>query len=150
MNDDPAEHAGLAIRASDAEREQTVALLQRNFTDGRLTQPEFEERVGAAFTARTRDQLRDLTADLPDVQQPSTGTTMDPCPLIILLCVCPPAALAYWLISRSEAAPLRAWLVDALDFLGHLAGVLAGVVVAGARRAFPVRGHQTGRGRLYS
>ena len=38
-------HAGLAVRASDAEREQTVALLQRNFADGRLTQAELEERA---------------------------------------------------------------------------------------------------------
>jgi hypothetical protein len=146
MNDDPAEQAVLAVRASDAEREQVVALLQRNFTDGRLTRAELEERVGAAFTARTRAELSELTADLPAEQQPAPGTSVDPCPLIILLCVCPPAALAYWLLSHSEAAPLRAWLVDALNFLGHLAGVVA----AGVRRAFPVRGHQTDHGRLYS
>ena len=39
MNDAPAQHAGLAVRASDAEREQTVALLQRSFADGRLPRP---------------------------------------------------------------------------------------------------------------
>ena len=31
---DATPHAGLAVRASDSEREQTVALLQRNFADG--------------------------------------------------------------------------------------------------------------------
>jgi hypothetical protein len=34
---DTTSHAGLAVRASDAEREQAVALLQRGFADGRLT-----------------------------------------------------------------------------------------------------------------
>jgi hypothetical protein len=69
MNNAPAQHAGLAVRASDSEREQTVALLQRSFADGRLTQAELEERAGAAYAARTRAQLRDLTADLPDAEQ---------------------------------------------------------------------------------
>ena len=39
MSDVTTQHAGLAVRASDAEREQTAALLQRNFADGRLTRP---------------------------------------------------------------------------------------------------------------
>ncbi|MGH3301226.1 MAG: DUF1707 SHOCT-like domain-containing protein [Streptosporangiaceae bacterium] len=69
MNDVTAQHAGSAVRASDAEREQTVALLQSNFADGRLTQAELEERAGAAYAAQTRAQLRDLTADLPAAQQ---------------------------------------------------------------------------------
>jgi DUF1707 SHOCT-like domain len=98
MNNAPAQHAGLAVRASDAEREQTVALLQHNFADGRLTQVELEERAGAAYAARTRAQLRDLTADLPDAEQrpPRSGMIVDLRLLIILLCVCPPAGLAYW------------------------------------------------------
>jgi hypothetical protein len=53
------------VRASDAEREQTVALLQHGFTDGRLTQAELEERAAAAYAARTTAELSDLTADLP-------------------------------------------------------------------------------------
>ena len=49
MNDVTAQHAALAVRASDAEREQTVALLQRSFADGLRTQAELEERAGAAY-----------------------------------------------------------------------------------------------------
>ena len=49
MNDVTTQPARLAVRASDAEREQTVALLQRSFADGRLTQAELEERAGAAY-----------------------------------------------------------------------------------------------------
>jgi hypothetical protein len=99
---DTAPHADLAVRASDAEREQTVALLQRNFADGRLTQAELEERAGSAYDAQTRAQLRDLTADLPPAQQqpPPSGMVLDQRLLIILLCVHPPAALLYWLLCR--------------------------------------------------
>ena len=118
MNDATAEHPSPAVRASDAEREQTVALLQRNFADGRLTQPELEERASAAYAARTRAQLSDLTADLPAAgrQSPRPGMTLDPLLLCILLCACPPAGVAYWLLSlrqtghsrpRAAAAPGR-------------------------------------------
>ena len=101
---DATQHADLAVRASDAEREQTVALLQRNFADGRLTQAELEERAGAAYSAQTRAQLRDLTADLPAAQQqpPRSGMVPDQRLLIILLCVHPPAALIYWLLCRRK------------------------------------------------
>jgi len=98
MSDASTQHAGLAVRASDAEREQAVALLQRNFADGRLTQAELEERAGAAYAAQTRAQLLDLTADLPAAQEhpPRSGMVLDPRLLCILLCVCPPAGLVYW------------------------------------------------------
>jgi hypothetical protein len=91
-----------AIRASDGERDQVVALLQRHFADGRLTQAELEERVGEALAARTRDQLRALTADLPgaEVRPPRPAMTPDPWLLCLLLCLCPPAGVAYWLLSR--------------------------------------------------
>jgi hypothetical protein len=101
MSDVGTQHPDLAIRASDAEREQTVALLQRNFADGRLTQPELEERASAAYAAQTRAQLRDLAADLPAQEQtPRSGWSLDRRLLYILLCVHPPAALVYWLLSR--------------------------------------------------
>ena len=95
-----------AVRASDGERDQVVALLQRHFADGRLTQAELEERVGAALAARTRDELVALTADLPgaDVRPARLAMALDPCLLCLLLCVCPPAALAYWLLSRRSIA----------------------------------------------
>jgi hypothetical protein len=100
MNDVTTQPARPAVRASDAEREQTVALLQRNFADGRLTQAELEERAGTAYQARTRAQLSDLTADLPAEQQPPRpGMILDQRLLCILLCVHAPAGLVYWLLS---------------------------------------------------
>jgi hypothetical protein len=54
-----------AVRASDADREQTVALLRDHAAEGRLTLEEFTERMSAAFGARTRDELDELARDLP-------------------------------------------------------------------------------------
>lgn len=53
------------VRASDAERELTVEKLQRSMGQGRLSTDEFDERVAAAYAARTRGELTDLTRDLP-------------------------------------------------------------------------------------
>ena len=100
MSDAVTHQAGQAIRASDGERDQVVAQLQRHFADGRLTQPELEERVGAALAARTRDQLRALTTDLPgsDLRPARRPGALDPVLLCVLLCLCPPAGVAYWLL----------------------------------------------------
>jgi len=106
MNDTITQHAGQAIRASDGERDQVVALLQRDFADGRLTRAELEERVGAALAARTRDQLQALTADLPgaDVQPARRAMVLEPWLLCLLLFLCPPAGAAYWLMCRRGTA----------------------------------------------
>jgi Domain of unknown function (DUF1707) len=118
MNDATSQHAVPAVRASDAEREQTVALLQHGFADGRLTQPELEERAAAAYAARTTDELSDLTADLPAKKQPPRpGRVLDQRLLCILLCVHPPAALVYWLLfvrkRRRKPGPERATALSA-------------------------------------
>jgi hypothetical protein len=54
-----------ALRASDAERDHTVALLRRHAVNGRLTLEEFAHRMDLAFAARTRPELEALTHDLP-------------------------------------------------------------------------------------
>jgi hypothetical protein len=102
MSDVTTQPADQPIRASDSERDQVVAQLQRHFTDGRLTQDELEERVGAALAARTRDQLRALTADLPgaEVQPARPGMVLEPWLLCLLLVFCLPAGIAYWLLCR--------------------------------------------------
>lgn len=53
------------VRASDAEREVVIERLSRALGQGRLSIEEFDERVSAAQEARTRDELADLTSDLP-------------------------------------------------------------------------------------
>lgn len=54
-----------AVRASDAEREQTVARLRDATAEGRLTLDEFSQRVEEAYAAKTHDALESLTTDLP-------------------------------------------------------------------------------------
>lgn len=53
------------LRASDAERQAVARRLEQAFRDGRLTVVEFDERTQAAYAARTRGELDDLTEDLP-------------------------------------------------------------------------------------
>lgn len=57
------------LRASDAEREATVARLHQALGEGRLDLTETEERVAAAYAARYHDEFPALLADLP---QPGT------------------------------------------------------------------------------
>jgi ketosteroid isomerase-like protein len=59
-----------ATRASDAEREATVARLRSAAGEGRLGLDELAERLDAALAAVTRAELEPLTADLP-AQAPS-------------------------------------------------------------------------------
>jgi len=61
--DQPVPHGQML--ASEAERERCQAVLKQAFEDQRLTQDEFESRVGSAISARTLDQLAALTRDLP-------------------------------------------------------------------------------------
>lgn len=106
--------AAESIRASDADREQAAEILRRGYADGRLTHAEFDQRVAEAYGTRTRQQLRALTADLPYgtplPPQPATGP--DPCLLCLLLCMCPPAGVVYWLAATRRARPLPPGLED--------------------------------------
>ncbi|HEU4425828.1 MAG TPA: DUF1707 domain-containing protein [Pilimelia sp.] len=54
-----------ALRASDADRQQVVAELERHTAAGRLTLDEFDERVALALAALTRGDLAAVTHDLP-------------------------------------------------------------------------------------
>ena len=66
---DPSEQDGAKVqrdlRASDAERQTVIRRLERALREGRLTIVEFDERTQAAYAARTRGELEDLTEDLP-------------------------------------------------------------------------------------
>ena len=55
----------LALRASDADRERVAAVLREHYTEGRLTDEEFQERLERAYVARTFGDLDQLTWDLP-------------------------------------------------------------------------------------
>ncbi|MET9416291.1 DUF1707 domain-containing protein [Streptomyces klenkii] len=53
------------MRASDAERERIAEALREAVAEGRLTMEEFEERLEAAYKARTHGELEPLVGDLP-------------------------------------------------------------------------------------
>jgi hypothetical protein len=91
------------VRASDAERDQVAALLQRHYEAGRLTTTELDERLAAAYAARTRRELDGLIADLPADLAPAIGSEAEelaPWLQCLLWCVFPPAGLAYWMYAR--------------------------------------------------
>lgn len=68
-----------AVRATDADRDRVAAALQAAFAEGRLTMPELEQRVAAAYAAVTDAELativRDLRASTP---QPGGGSAAAP------------------------------------------------------------------------
>jgi hypothetical protein len=66
------------LRASDAEREETVEVLRRAAADGRLDVEELDERLGAVYTVRTRRELELLIADVSIAPLAADGTLMDP------------------------------------------------------------------------
>ena len=53
------------VRASDADRERIVEQLRQHTAEGRLTMDEFEQRMSAAYAAKTYGDLTQLTRDLP-------------------------------------------------------------------------------------
>ena len=53
------------LRVGTAERERAAALLSEHLSAGRLELNEFDERVKAAYGARTERDLQVLLADLP-------------------------------------------------------------------------------------
>ena len=55
------------IRASDADRDRTAALLREHHAAGRLTAEEFNERLEKAYAAKTLGELDELLADLPGI-----------------------------------------------------------------------------------
>ena len=67
-------------RASHADREQVVGVLQAAFVQGRLTADELHERVGQALAARTYAELAALTTDLPADPTPALQPAPAPPP----------------------------------------------------------------------
>ena len=54
------------LRVSDAERQAVADRLAQHFSEGRLDQAEFDDRVGRAMTAKNRADLSGLFDDLPE------------------------------------------------------------------------------------
>jgi hypothetical protein len=68
------------LRAGNADREKVVAQLNAAFAEGRLDVSELDERVSAAYAAKTLADLVPLTADLPGGQQKAPARREDRAP----------------------------------------------------------------------
>lgn len=110
------------VRASDAERDATAEVLRAAFAEGRLARAELDERLTAAYAAKSRADLQGLTGDLPGAvpgavtaydRLPAAvhgpGMPLSPCLLLCLLFAFPPAGIAYavyWIVTaRRQAQP---------------------------------------------
>jgi hypothetical protein len=129
MSRNRTEPGALQIRASDAERDQAAEVPRAAFAEGRLARAELDERLAAAYAAKTRADLRDLTVDLPGAfpagatasgrppgtdlllvdRGPGAGVHRNVCLLLCLLCACPPAGIGYgiyWIVTaRRQPQP---------------------------------------------
>jgi hypothetical protein len=95
------------MRASPADRERTILVLQRSFVEGRLTRDELDERLGFALASRDFYDLMSLTGDLPvgpfgrlpahpsSRQFPKRQPTLDP---LVLTLAWLAVAIAIWAI----------------------------------------------------
>jgi uncharacterized protein DUF1707 len=60
------------LRVGDSEREAVAAELREHYAQGRLTMEDFQRRLDAAMTARTRGDLDLLIRDLPHAMPSGT------------------------------------------------------------------------------
>jgi hypothetical protein len=58
------------MRISDADRAEVADRLSKHYSDGRLDQAEFNERLDRAMNAKTQADLNGLFADLPATGEP--------------------------------------------------------------------------------
>ncbi len=73
MNDAPRTDAPRSrysggLRAADTDREATATRLRRSYSEGRLDQHEYEERIDRCYAAKHIGELAELTLDLPQPQ----------------------------------------------------------------------------------
>jgi len=100
----------IEVRASDADRDTAAEMLSLSFAEGRLSAAEHDERVSAAYGARTLGELAGLTADLPGPagdssiwRAPLVPDGIERCLLCVLLICCPPVGIAWLLLARRHA-----------------------------------------------
>lgn len=121
MSHDHTHASGPPVRASDTERDHAGGVLRAGYAEGRLSRDELDERLAAAYSARTRADLAGLTSDLPGavtaeaapgraapgtlpvlIPETGTGSGLGLCLLLCLLCAFPPAGIAYgiyWIVA---------------------------------------------------
>jgi len=59
------------MRVGDAERNEVAEALSRHYSDGRLDETEFKERLDRTMGAKTRADLAGILTDLPRLTPPA-------------------------------------------------------------------------------
>jgi len=86
------------VRASDSDRERTLAALQEHTAAGRLTLDEFAERAATVYAAVTLTDLARTTADLPEAEKPGDAHHLA-VTFAIALAVVAVLGFLYWLLT---------------------------------------------------
>lgn len=115
-------HDASGLRISDADRHRVSEVLREAAGEGRLDLDELEERLEAAFSAKTYADLVPLTADLPVHRDAPTAA-----PRPVPAGPCYPRTVAI----MSESKRLGPWTVED----GHTALALMGSVTLDLREA---------------
>jgi hypothetical protein len=118
------------IRAADADREHVADRLRQATAEGRLQADELEERLEAAFSARTYGELEELTRDLPGEAAPRARPSI---PI-----AWPAAVIAFMFLMPIVVALMVAAVVlvaSTVAFLGPFVA-LAVLWMVGHRRRF--------------
>jgi DUF1707 SHOCT-like domain len=123
-----ASHANMRI--SDAERAEVADLLSAHYSDGRLDQAEFNQRLDQAMHAKTYSELGGVLADLPHTDGPPSAEIQrqhgrSPHPMLVVVAVVVVAiVVGRWLLSPFTGGPFSGgfylpwWLwVGGLAFL---------------------------------
>jgi hypothetical protein len=83
------------LRASHADREHVLDVLQAAFVQGLLTKDELDMRVGQTFASRTCAELAALTADIPaglvgahPLRKPARAAAPHPQNKVVNSCAC--------------------------------------------------------------
>ena len=112
---------GPQTRIGDADRERAMADLAGHYADGRLDHEEYDERLDAIWTARTRADLAVLFSDMPRPQAPQvvrTPASRRPAGRRFRLPLLPVLALLIGLSILSEA-PLWLLIFPLMFFMGR-------------------------------
>jgi class 3 adenylate cyclase len=112
-----------AIRISDTDRENVIAVLRSACGDGRITLDEFAERAGVVYASSTQTELDAVVRDLPT---PTAPATTNPASV--------PGEPGRWIVAIMNGAHRRGrWRVaprtTALAFWGGLKLDLRGAIV---------------------
>jgi hypothetical protein len=86
------------LRASDQDREKTLASLREHTAAGRLSLDEFSERAATVYSARTLSELAGATADLP-AHRPAADPRQLAVAFLVAILVVAVLGLAYWVFT---------------------------------------------------